>query len=134
MTKVGEKYKCSICGNFVEIKEAGGGTLVCCGKSMILQATDDGITPTGDEQKHAPVIEVKGDKEIYVKIGEVDHPMTPEHYIQWIELSVDGSLYVKSMNPWDKSETTFKIPAGRKIVARAKCNLHGVWKTVYSGQ
>jgi len=31
---VGEIYKCSICGNVVEVKEVGGGELVCCGKPM----------------------------------------------------------------------------------------------------
>jgi len=31
---VGEVYKCSICGNVVEVKEVGGGELVCCGKPM----------------------------------------------------------------------------------------------------
>lgn len=32
--KVGEKYKCTICGNEVTVTKAGGGTLVCCGKAM----------------------------------------------------------------------------------------------------
>lgn len=36
MTKVGEVYKCSICGNVVEVKNAGVGKLVCCGKEMDL--------------------------------------------------------------------------------------------------
>jgi len=35
---VGETYKCSICGNVVEVKEVGGGELVCCQKPMELQA------------------------------------------------------------------------------------------------
>jgi len=29
-----ETYKCSICGNEVEVQHVGGGTLVCCGKHM----------------------------------------------------------------------------------------------------
>jgi len=33
----GEIYKCSICGNVVEVKEVGGGELVCCQKAMDLQ-------------------------------------------------------------------------------------------------
>ncbi len=32
--KAGEVYKCSVCGNVVEVKEVGGGELVCCGKPM----------------------------------------------------------------------------------------------------
>ncbi len=31
---VGEVYKCDICGNVVEVKEVGGGELVCCQKPM----------------------------------------------------------------------------------------------------
>jgi len=33
---IGEKYKCNICGNEVEVLKSGGGTLVCCGQDMIL--------------------------------------------------------------------------------------------------
>ncbi|MFC1971438.1 desulfoferrodoxin FeS4 iron-binding domain-containing protein [Chloroflexota bacterium] len=33
--KVGENYKCNICGNQVTVTQAGGGTLVCCGKNMV---------------------------------------------------------------------------------------------------
>lgn len=32
----GEIYRCDICGNVVEVKEAGGGELVCCGEPMLL--------------------------------------------------------------------------------------------------
>lgn len=32
--KVGEKYKCNICGNEVEVTKVGGGELVCCGQPM----------------------------------------------------------------------------------------------------
>ena len=32
--KVGEKYRCNICGNEVEVTVVGGGTLVCCGEDM----------------------------------------------------------------------------------------------------
>ena len=32
--KVGEKYRCTVCGNEVVVTEVGRGTLVCCGKDM----------------------------------------------------------------------------------------------------
>ena len=32
--RVGEVFRCEICGNVVEVKEAGGGELVCCGQAM----------------------------------------------------------------------------------------------------
>lgn len=35
--KIGEKYFCIICGNEVTVTKVGGGTLVCCGKDMVLR-------------------------------------------------------------------------------------------------
>lgn len=32
--KIGEKYRCGICGNEVVVTAVGGGTLVCCGEDM----------------------------------------------------------------------------------------------------
>jgi desulfoferrodoxin-like iron-binding protein len=32
---VGEKYRCEVCGNEVEVIKAGGGELVCCGQPMV---------------------------------------------------------------------------------------------------
>lgn len=32
--KVGEKYRCNICGNEVAVTTVGGGTLVCCDEEM----------------------------------------------------------------------------------------------------
>ena len=37
VTEVGQVFECSVCGNVVEVKEVGGGTLVCCGQDMILK-------------------------------------------------------------------------------------------------
>jgi desulfoferrodoxin-like iron-binding protein len=37
MAKKSEIYKCDICGMVVEVKEDGGGELVCCGEPMKLQ-------------------------------------------------------------------------------------------------
>jgi superoxide reductase len=34
MTKIKEIYLCEICGNKVQVLEAGGGQLVCCGQPM----------------------------------------------------------------------------------------------------
>ena len=37
MAETGEIYVCELCGMVVEVKEAGGGELVCCGEPMTLQ-------------------------------------------------------------------------------------------------
>jgi desulfoferrodoxin-like iron-binding protein len=36
VNNVGEKYRCNVCGNEVEVTKVGGGTLVCCGQDMEL--------------------------------------------------------------------------------------------------
>ena len=48
--KVGEKYRCNICGNEVTVTKAGGGTLVCCGEDMekINQANSSNLPFSAD--------------------------------------------------------------------------------------
>ena len=36
----GEIYRCDVCGNEVIVTKVGSGTLVCCGKDMILTDKD----------------------------------------------------------------------------------------------
>ena len=127
MVNVKEKlqiYKCEICGNIVEILHVGGGELVCCGQPMNLQV--EKISDQGSE-KHVPVIE-KTDQGILVKVGSVPHPMEEKHYIEWIEVIIDGNLYVKFLKPGDKPEALFSVKAD-KVSAREFCTVHGLWKS-----
>ena len=41
---VGEIYKCKVCGNKVEVIEAGGGNLACCNKNMQIVVEKSEIT------------------------------------------------------------------------------------------
>ncbi len=36
VSKVGERYRCNVCGNEVTVTKVGGGELVCCGQPMEL--------------------------------------------------------------------------------------------------
>ena len=36
MTETKQVYRCAVCGNMVEVVNAGGGTLTCCGQPMQL--------------------------------------------------------------------------------------------------
>ena len=126
MTEKNEIYKCNICGNVVEVLTVGGGELVCCGKPMELmkeKAHEEG------EEKHLPVVEKEGNK-ITVKVGSVPHPMTEEHYIEWIEIQMSdvGRIGKKYLKPGDVPEIEFH-GRGDKFRIRAYCNLHGVWET-----
>lgn len=124
MTERNQIYKCPICGNIVEVIHTGGGSLVCCGKPMELLHEN---TVDASLEKHVPIIEVKGDK-IHVKVGSVEHPMLPEHFIEFIELIADGVSYKKFLRPNEKPEAEFCISA-KHFVAREFCNLHGLWKS-----
>ena len=125
MTKINEIYKCSVCGNMVEMVHAGAGELVCCGQPMKLQnaGTTDGAT-----EKHIPVIE-KIDGGYHVKVGSVAHPMLDAHYIEWIELicAECGKVMRKHLKPGDAPESVFETKA-EKVTAREYCNLHGLWE------
>jgi len=123
MTQLKQIYKCSICGNIVEVIHASGGELVCCGKPMelLVEKTQD----LGYE-KHVPVIE-KTEKGILVKVGSISHPMEETHYIEWIEIIADGKYCRKFLKPGDKPEALFDISA-KEVVVREYCNIHGLWK------
>ncbi|KAB2888293.1 MAG: desulfoferrodoxin [Desulfobulbaceae bacterium] len=123
MAKINEVYKCSICGNIVEVLHGGDGSLVCCGQPMTLLREN---TTDAAVEKHVPTLEKK-DGGWQVNVGSVDHPMTAEHYIEWIELIVGETVYRQNLNPGEKPAAFFPCPAD-KVTARAYCNLHGLWK------
>lgn len=117
--------KCDVCENIAEIVHEGVGPLYCCGEQMkeIEEKTDDVVN-----EKHVPYI-TKTDEGILVKIGlNQEHPMTEEHYIEWIQLRADGISYRKYLKPGDKPKALFQITAD-KVSAREYCNVHGLWKS-----
>ncbi|THB67638.1 MAG: desulfoferrodoxin [Desulfovibrio sp.] len=123
MPQVLEIYKCELCGNIVEVLHGGAGDLVCCGQDMKLFTEN---TVDAAKEKHVPVIEKTGNG-FKVKVGDVAHPMEEKHWIEWIELVVDGVAYRRFLNPGDAPEAEFCIDAD-KVTAREYCNLHGLWK------
>ena len=122
MTKLNEIYKCNVCGNIVEVLHTGAGALVCCGEEMVLLSPKK--EDTGQE-KHVPIVE-KTDRGYKVTVGEVLHPMQEEHYIEWIELIVDGKLYRQYLKPGEEPVAEFNVQ-GDAVVAREYCNVHGHW-------
>jgi superoxide reductase len=64
---------------------------------------------------------------VKVSVGEVAHPMTPEHYIEWIEILADGKSFRQFLKPGDAPVAVFNVEAN-DITAREYCNLHGLWK------
>lgn len=118
-------FRCEHCGNIIEMVEDKGVPVVCCGQRMteLVAGTSDGA-----REKHVPVYEVKNNI-VHVKVGEVAHPMIPEHYIEWIVLQTKNGVQRKELNPGDKPEACFTLCDGDEVESvYAYCNLHGLWK------
>lgn len=124
MTKLKQIYRCAICGNIVEVVHPSGGTLSCCGQPMEL------LTENSKEaalEKHVPVIErIEGGYR--VSVGSIEHPMLPEHYIEWIELISEKQILRKYLHPGEKPVAVFMTDE-TNVVAREYCNVHGHWKS-----
>ena len=68
---------------------------------------------------------------VTVTISTVEHPMTQEHYIQWVSLETKKGNQRKLLTPSDKPVVEFCLCDGDEVVAAyAYCNLHGLWKSV----
>jgi len=118
-------YRCSICGNVVEVLDTGVGELVCCGQAMDkLEA--QAVDSEGNE-KHVPVVEkvIDGYK---VRVGSIPHPMEESHYIEWIELSDGETCIRKYLKPNDEPEAIFYFQ-GDDVKARIYCNIHFMWES-----
>ena len=118
-------YRCPVCGQIVAIVKGTGVPIICCGKPM--QKIEAGTTDASVE-KHVPVYEVKGNT-VTVTVGSVEHPMLPEHYIEWIALKTKAGNQRKALKPDDAPKACFAICEGDEVEAvYAYCNLHSLWK------
>lgn len=102
-----------------------GVPLICCGEEMheLIPGTTDGAI-----EKHVPVYTVE-DSKVTVKVGSVEHPMLPQHYIQWIFLKTKSGGQLAKLQPQTKPEAVFTLAEGDEVEAVYEyCNLHGLWR------
>ena len=119
-------FVCEVCGNFVEMVKESGAPMTCCGQKMkeLVPGTSDGAV-----EKHVPVVTVEGNK-VTVTVVSVEHPMAPEHYIEWIALETAKGSQRKTLNPGEPPCAEFILSDDDSCVAAyAYCNLHGLWKS-----
>jgi superoxide reductase len=96
-------YRCEECGKIVTIVVDGGGELVCCGqpmKKLIANSVDASV------EKHVPIA-IRYDGKLDVSIGAVLHPMTSEHYIQWVALVTERKVEITYLMPNDQPSVQF---------------------------
>ncbi|MEG0919442.1 MAG: desulfoferrodoxin family protein [Bacilli bacterium] len=116
--------RCEHCGNIVGMIHDSGVPVVCCGEPMkeLVANTTDAAT-----EKHVPVVSVDGNK-IVAKVGDVEHPMLEEHFIQWIYLETENGGQRKALKPGMVPEATFVLENDKPVAVYEYCNLHGLWK------
>ena len=118
-------YRCKRCGQMVAIVKKKGCPIMCCGEPMeeIVAGTSDGAV-----EKHVPVYEVK-DGKVYVTVGAVEHPMSEEHYIEWIAVQTNHGNHRKALKPGDQPKAVFALLEDDEVEAvYAYCNLHSLFK------
>ena len=118
-------FKCMHCGN-VAIKVFDQGVpMSCCGEAMAELTAN---STDGAFEKHVPQVTVDG-ANVHVQVGEVAHPMTEEHYIEWIALATADRVDIRYLKPGDEPAALF--PPAQDGTVYAYCNLHGLWKAEF---
>ena len=118
-------YICRHCGNLIGKVHDAGVPVVCCGEKM--EALEPNTVEASNE-KHLPVVTVNGN-EVTVNVGSVEHPMLPEHFIQWVYLATERGGQRKALNPGEAPVVKFTLTDDKPVAVYAYCNLHGLWAT-----
>ena len=118
-------YICEHCGNIIAKVKDAGVPVMCCGQKMkeIVPGTTDAAV-----EKHVPAYQVEGNL-VKVQVGSVEHPMIPEHYIEWVYVKTERGGQRKALKPGEKPCVEFLVKDDKPLAVYAYCNLHGLWKT-----
>lgn len=120
--------------------------------AKVEQSLFDGVNRVKDpakktplEKGHAPVLTAPGSVKagepfaVEVSVGETVHPMGSGHWIEYIELNIGNEPagridfqprgYLKPKAVFTVLLTAEAAPGGKvTLIARQRCNLHGLWE------
>lgn len=138
-------FVCKVCGFISMNASAPENCPVCHAPRTSFEEKEDAIKTPKDvnnltelEKKHMPSITVlkkcglipEGCQDVHVKIGEIQHPMLREHYINHIDFYIDNEFVSRVILSPDKLNPAaalhLKTQSG-KLTAIELCNLHGAW-------
>lgn len=117
-------FTCKNCGNIIAMVKDSGAPISCCGEKMteIIPGTVDAA-----KEKHIPVYTIK-DNTVFVTVGDVEHPMLDNHYIEWVAIQTSSGNQRKALHPGEVPKVCFALCEGDELLAvYAYCNLHGLW-------
>lgn len=118
-------YLCEKCGNEIEMIYSSGVNPVCCGAKMTELVAG---TVEASREKHIPVYAVN-EGVLEVNVGSIDHPMSEEHYIEWVVVETSNGVLRKELKPNDSPSAKFALLEGETVHSvYAYCNLHGLWR------
>lgn len=119
-------YYCNHCKKIaVELKNSANVPSICCGEKMteMVAGSVDAV-----KEKHVPEVKVHGNQ-VDVVVGSVEHPMLPEHLIEFIVLETKHGHQVKFLKAGDAPKASFSVIDDEPVAVYEYCNLHGLWKT-----
>lgn len=116
---------CRHCGNITAMIRDTGVPVYCCKEEM--QELIPG-QKEGAGEKHIPVVKRCGNS-IHVQVGAVQHPMTSDHYIEWVCMETEKTIQYAHLCPEDLPVAEFSVLDGDRVCAvYAFCNQHSLWR------
>lgn len=117
--------KCKVCGQVIAMVNETGAPIICCGEAMT--EIEPKTLAQEFKEKHVPTY-VIGKNKITVTIGSIPHPMTEDHYIEWIALVTNKGNQRKKLKPGDAPTTSFCLDDDEIVEdIYAYCNIHSLW-------
>jgi superoxide reductase len=78
------------------------------------------------DKKHIPVVEKA--EVVKAKMGEITHPMEPNHHIVWVDFYLNDKWMSRAhLTPDCNPEACVSLKTQGKISVIAFCNQHGKW-------
>ena len=118
-------FVCDHCGNLIGVIKDSRVPMICCGQKMT-ELVPNTVEASGE--KHIPVVTVENGV-LTVNVGSVDHPMIPEHCIEWVYVETEKGGQRKALKPGEAPNVSFCLGDDKPVAVYAYCNLHGLWKT-----
>ena len=116
-------FLCEHCGNLIGMVHDAGVPMMCCGQKMTPLVPN---TVDASVEKHMPAVTVE-EGVVHVDIGSVEHPMIPEHFIQWVYVQTEQGGQRKNLQPGQAPKVSFCLGDDKAVAVYAYCNLHGLW-------
>lgn len=117
-------FKCEKCENILTVVKEMNSKPFCACESNLKEIKIGSVDAA--KEKHVPVVNVEGNK-VSVQVGDVLHPMTEAHLIEWICLETDKGVYFRYLTAQDEPKADFILNNEKAIAVYEYCNLHGIW-------